>query len=415
MPHLHHRLSVLLLAATTTAAAFPQDRPGLSIVDLLEIPVLSQAQLSPDGSQLLYVLAEADWKENKRISHIWRQSVGGGEAVQLTRGEKGESSPRWSPDGRFVAFTATRGEDEHNQIYLLPARGGEAERLTEHETAPSDLQWTPDGSSVYFLAEDRETEEKQERDKLKDDVFAFDEDWQHSHLWRIPLESRTAERVTEGSFTITDYEMSLDDERWVFHRAPSPLLDSRWDSEIWVQDLDGRNARQLTRNDQPESGAQLSPDGSAVIFLAGTNAQWEPYYNNNLFVVSTTEGDPHLLLEDMPHEVQSARWSADGAGIFFVANTGVRSELFHVEVESEELQQLTAGDHSLRPDEPGSVRARRRRRPRRTPARQAKRTRARGRMRAFGSRTCGLVSASTRYSREPSVALAYPRRSGCGS
>ncbi len=92
MPHLHRRLSVFLLAATTAAAALSQDQPGLSIVDLLEIPALSQAQLSPDGSQLLYVLAEADWKENKRISHIWRQSVGGGEAVQLTRGEKGESS-----------------------------------------------------------------------------------------------------------------------------------------------------------------------------------------------------------------------------------------------------------------------------------------------------------------------------------
>ena len=145
MPQLHTRLSLLLLTAATTAAVFSQDLPGLSIVELLEIPSLSQARLSPDGSQLLYVLAEADWKENKRISHIWRQAVGDGEAVQLTRGEKGESSPHWSPDGRLIAFVAKRGEDEHNQIYLLPARGGEAERLTEHKTAPSHLQWAPDG------------------------------------------------------------------------------------------------------------------------------------------------------------------------------------------------------------------------------------------------------------------------------
>ena len=103
----------------------------MTIVDLIEVPQLRSPQLSPDGSQLLYALSEADWKANKRVSHIWRVPTVptepiADEAVQLTNGEKGESSPRWSPGGQHIAFIAERGDDETEQIYLLSNSGPRA-------------------------------------------------------------------------------------------------------------------------------------------------------------------------------------------------------------------------------------------------------------------------------------------------
>ena len=89
-------LMLLLLPAAITLA---QDKPGMSIVDMLNVPELSNPQLSPDGAAVIYELAEADWEQNKRITHIWRKDLSGGQPVQLTNSPEGESEPLWSPDG----------------------------------------------------------------------------------------------------------------------------------------------------------------------------------------------------------------------------------------------------------------------------------------------------------------------------
>lgn len=87
------RLALLCLMSLLCTIAWGQTKRAPTLVDLIEVPQLRDPQLSPDGSQLLYTLAEADWKANKRITHIWRADTDGGEAVQLTNGEKGEQSP----------------------------------------------------------------------------------------------------------------------------------------------------------------------------------------------------------------------------------------------------------------------------------------------------------------------------------
>ncbi len=319
----------------------------MSIVDLLEMPAVSSPRLSPADGSLIYVLGEADWKQNKRISHIWLQPADGGESRQLTRGERGESDPRWSPDGGQIAFVARRGDDEHNQIFLLPVRGGEARRLTDHDTAVSSIEWSPDGGSLYFLASDPKSAEEKKREKAKDDIFAFDEDWKHRRLWRASASDGAAEQITQGDYSVRSYALSRSGSRIALHRAPSPLLDDRWNGEVFVVDSDGGKSRRLTHNSEPESGAELSPDGETALFLSGSNADFEPYYNTNIFVVPVAGGEPRLLLEDMPYEVDAAHWSGDGSSIYFLANTGVRSELFRVDPASEQLTQLTNGDHAL--------------------------------------------------------------------
>ncbi|HEV8575339.1 MAG TPA: hypothetical protein VGR43_11600, partial [Dehalococcoidia bacterium] len=120
----------LLLAAVAGDA---QSRQPMTLVDLLEVPSLANPQLSPDGHQLLYVLAEADWNANRRVSHIWRVAVDGGPPVQMTSNAGGESEPRWSPDGRSIAFVARRGDS--SQIYLMRSDGGEARPLTNRATS----------------------------------------------------------------------------------------------------------------------------------------------------------------------------------------------------------------------------------------------------------------------------------------
>ena len=115
--------------------------------------------------------------------------------MQLTFGERGESSPRWSPDGTQVAFLARRDGDEHNQIYLFHTGGGEARRLTTHPTAPTALVWAPDGSRLFYAAPDAKTAEEREKERQQDDVYAFEEtNFKQRHVWTAPTvrEPRTA-------------------------------------------------------------------------------------------------------------------------------------------------------------------------------------------------------------------------------
>jgi dipeptidyl aminopeptidase/acylaminoacyl peptidase len=329
-----------------------EEKRAMSIADLLNVPALNDPRLSPDGNQLLYVLTVTDWKENRRIGHIWRINADGSNPVQMTNGEKGEGVPRWSPDGQWIAFIAQRGEegdeeDEPNQIYLLPNAGGEAQALTEHETSVSSIQWSPDGRAIYFLAKNPKTKEEKKREKVKDDVTPFDEDYKQIHLWRISLEDRKETRISKGDFSVLEYDVSRDGTMIAHHRAPTPLFDDSDEGEVWVMAVDGSGAKQLTHNSVPERGARLSPDNRTVLFTSDSNEEFETYYNDKIFLIPAGGGNHRLILKDLPYETAGPTWSGDGGAIYFVANTGIRRELFVVDVASEALEQVTKGDHSL--------------------------------------------------------------------
>ncbi|HSF17204.1 MAG TPA: S9 family peptidase [Vicinamibacteria bacterium] len=339
--------TALLVAIVCTGAAFLQATEPMTVVDLIEVPQIQDPQLSPNGAQLLYVLSGADWKENKRISHVWRVETDGSGSVKLTNGAEGERSPQWSPDGSWIVFVAKRDDDKHEQLYLLSNLGGEARRLTEHASAVSAPSFSPDGVYVYFTASDPKTEDEKKKEELKDDVFSFDEDYKQEHLWRIRVADKSEERLTEGDFSVRGYDLSRDGAFVAHHRSPTPLFDNFDEGEVWLMRADGSEPRKLTENTVAESGAELSPDNEWVLFVSSSSADFDTYFNDNLFVVPAAGGPHRMLLSEMPYEVQRASWSADGSSIFFTANTGVRSELFEVELGGEVLTRLTEGEHSI--------------------------------------------------------------------
>src|SRR5438093_61353 len=278
------------LALIPTRAQSP--RP-MGIVDLLSVPRLADPRLSPDGREVVFTKSDADWKSGKRITHIWRARVDGGAPVQLTYGTENENTPRWSPDGRTIAFTTKRGDNEFAQVYLLPVDGGEAKALTSHGSAASEIEWTPDGSALLFTAPEPKTSEEKERDKAKDDVYSFDENYKQTHLWKVDVKTGSETRLTSGDFSVTSYTVSDDGRKIVVHRQPTPLLGSGADSEVWVLNADGSGGIQVTKNTVQETNGSLSPDDAQVLFLAGANARFEDYYNGRLFIAPAAGGAPN--------------------------------------------------------------------------------------------------------------------------
>lgn len=338
-------LACALLVALPAAAAAQTKRP-MSPVDLLEVPRVLDPQLSPDGAHVLYVLDRPDWKENRRVGHIWRAKADGSRAVQLTHGQRGETTPRWSPDGRRIAFLARRGDNEDAQLYVLEVDAGEARQVMKHPAAVSAIRWAPGGRNLFFLASDPKTQEEKDREKLRDDVYAYDESFKQRHLWTVDVESGIARRVTGGDYSVLGYSLSRDGTRIVFHRSISPLLDNTDEGEIWVMNADGSAPLQLTRNAVGESDAVLSPDNTRVLFTSSASPSFESYHNATLFVVPAAGGEARPVLPEGPH-VDDAAWAPDGRSVYYVASIGVESQLFHFDPATNRATPLTSGEHSL--------------------------------------------------------------------
>src|SRR3954451_9502377 len=153
-------LRVLALLLALPIAAFAQSAPhALKLDDLFRFRDVRDPQLSPDGQWIAYVVSTTDLKEDKSSTHIWLVSYDGKNDRQITFSQESESSPRWSPDGKYLAFTSSRpGKAKGNQIWLLDRNGGEAMPLTEIKGRLQGHEWSPDSKRLALIVGDPDPE-----------------------------------------------------------------------------------------------------------------------------------------------------------------------------------------------------------------------------------------------------------------
>src|SRR5467141_1011505 len=197
-----------LVVVSTFATPIPgQDPPKASAPklltpdDSLNLRSISDLQFSPDGNRLAFVVTEPA-KGEGRARHIWIYEKQSGSIREVTYSAKSESNPRWSPDGKQLAFLSDR--DEQQQVYAMRADGGEASALTKGNRGVKNFAWSPDGKQIAFLAPDAKTEAEEKKEKDKDDAHVVDKEDKHARLWLLTLDSGEVKALTEPKWDIRE-------------------------------------------------------------------------------------------------------------------------------------------------------------------------------------------------------------------
>ena len=240
-------LAICSLLFAQPAEPYARTHP-ITVDDLWEMGRIGDLQVSPDAQTLAYTATFYDMEKNQSNSDIWLLPTSGGRPTKFTQSEKGDSQPRWSPDGKTIAFTSSRSGVP--QIWLLPVNGGEARQLTHMATGGSGAVWSPNGESLAFASrvfldcqdaacqEERLRQQKEQPTKARIfDRLLFrhwdswrDERW--SHLFVVPTAGGTPQDLIQGAYDVppislggvTDYAFSPDGEEICFTMNRDPMV-----------------------------------------------------------------------------------------------------------------------------------------------------------------------------------------------
>lgn len=337
---------VLALGLLLAPPAYSETtKRALAIDDFFDLATVRDPRVSPDGKWIAYTVTTTDLEKDKSETRLWMAPAAGGEALPMTAKGYSATSPRWSPDGRYLSFLAKRSEsgeekkdsEDRTQVWALDRRGGEAQQLTKVKQGVSGYEWSPDGKRLLLSIVDPRpwelTEDKKDDEKARPvvvDRLQFKQDYEgyldrhRTHLYVLDVGSKEPPRqITSGDFDDSEPAWSPDGKRIAFVSNRTAEPDGNLNSDLWIVSADntdkGATLLQATKNPREDASPAWSPDGKSLVYTTVTadlGVLW--YATQQLATVAADGTNPRVLTAALDRNASSPRFSEDGASIWFL-------------------------------------------------------------------------------------------------
>jgi dipeptidyl aminopeptidase/acylaminoacyl peptidase len=315
----------------------------MKLDDLTRFRNVSDPQISPDGQWVAYVVGSTDAKEDKSNSHIWMVNIDGSNDRQITFSSESESSPRWSPDGKYISFTSSRpGKARGNQVWLLDRTGGEAMQLTEIKGRLQGHEWSPDAKRLALVVGDPDPESDPgpspqpgatprvpkpiviDRYRYKQDGQGYLLSGRHTYIYIFDIATKKLERLTKSKWDEGSPAWSPDGTRIAFMSNHGEDPDREPSAQLFVAEAKpGAAEKQLTPDTTRASRArpEWSPDSKWIAFIEGDEKKFGAYNMDHLALVPSDGSSAPARFkaaEDLDRGVSSPRFTPDGKAIMFL-------------------------------------------------------------------------------------------------
>lgn len=324
-----------------------------TVSDLLNVKRVGDPQFSPDGRTIAFTIGVVDRAANRTLTQIYTVSADGSNLKQITSGDKSSNSPRWSPDGKRLAFITGA------QIWTMKPDGSEKNQVSKISTGAGNPVWSPDGNWIAFGSDvypecrsddcNKTEDEKAEKSKVQAHVtdrllYRHWVEWRdrkRSHVFLVSSKGGIARDMTQGDFdsppyaasTGVDYAFSPDSKEIAFLRNPDKVEATSTNSDIYVAQISGGDSKNITAaNGGYDAAPVYTADGKYILFRSQATATFEAD-RWRIMRYNRATGETVELTRGFDQQVDEMTVSSDSRTIYFAAGEKGRSPVFTVPVE----------------------------------------------------------------------------------